>query len=68
MSERIEVWLHELANNGWNIENCIGNVMLLIIMAFLMCNVARNKKLNLMQLSGNILLLALCFLIVTIRR
>lgn len=68
MNDGIEMWLHELANSGWNVENCIGNVMLLIIMAFLMCNVARNKKLNIMQLSGNILLLTICFLIVAIRR
>lgn len=64
----IATWLHELANNGWQPANCIGNVMLLIVMAFLMCNVALNKKINLMQVSGSILLLAICFFIILIRR
>lgn len=68
MNERLEMWLYELSHNGWQIQNSAGNVMLLIIMAFIMVNICRNKKLNLMQLSGNILLLTLCFVIVTIRR
>lgn len=68
MNERIRMWLYELSHNGWQVQNSIGNVMLLIIMAFIMVNICRNKKMNLMQLSGNILLLAICFIIITIRR
>lgn len=68
MSDRIKLWFDVITNNGWQPENCIGNVMLLVIMTFIIVNVWKNKKLNLMQLSGNLLLLTLCFLIIVVRR
>lgn len=59
--------LDVLVNNEWKVINMPGNVMFLILIAFLGVNIATNKKLNLMQLSGNMLLFTLLFIFIFVR-
>lgn len=64
----MEELLQLFINNGWQAVNAPGTIMLLIVMAFVIVNIFKNKKLNLMQLVGNVLILVICFIFVKIRR
>lgn len=54
--------------DGWNPSATLGNVMLIIVISYVLSDIIINKKQNIVQLLGKILIVVVCMFIVLIRR
>lgn len=54
--------------DGWNPAATLGNVMLIIIISYVLSDIIINKKQNVIQLLGKILIVVICMFIIFIRR
>lgn len=54
--------------SGWNPAATLGDVMLIIIISYVLSDIVINKKQNIVQLLGKILILIICMFMILIRR
>ena len=62
------VEVKSFVTSGWNPSATLGNVMLIIIISYVLSDIVINKKQNIVQLLGKILILIICMFMVLIRR